>query len=101
MADTKCIGMAGHSIGGDSTAHTVALDGRVRAGVNMDRMFNVPVPVSGLQGRSFMLLGSAAEVNDPSAPLSGRRAAQIRRSHVGAFFDRHLRDIREPLRPVR
>lgn len=59
MIDPKRIGMAGHSIGGDSTAHTMASDGRIRAGVNMDGVFNVPVPASGLQGRPFLLLGHA------------------------------------------
>ncbi|WP_234025044.1 alpha/beta hydrolase [Streptomyces sp. MspMP-M5] len=59
MIDAKRIGVAGHSIGGDSAAHTMASDGRVRAGMNMDGMFNVPLPASGLQGRPFMLLGNA------------------------------------------
>ncbi|PBC83474.1 MULTISPECIES: alpha/beta hydrolase [unclassified Streptomyces] len=141
MIDPKRIGMAGHSIGGDSTARTMASDDRIRAGVNMDGVFNVPLPASGLQGRPFLLLGNAGHrpggpertwdegwarlngwkrwltvsgtnhlsfldlpvlaaqlgVHDPSAPLPGPRAAQLTRSYVGAFFDRHLRSIREPL----
>ncbi|MFG2528351.1 alpha/beta hydrolase family protein [Streptomyces sp. NPDC048516] len=140
MIDPKRIGMAGHSIGGDSTASTMASDRRIRAGVNMDGMFHGSLPASGLQGRPFLLLGNAGHrpgqdatwdegwsrldgwkrwltfsgtnhlsfldlsvlaaqlgVHDPSAPLPGPRAAQLTRSYVGAFFDRHLRGIREPL----
>ncbi|GAA4497759.1 alpha/beta hydrolase [Actinoallomurus oryzae] len=50
------IGMAGHSLGGDSTAVTMAADPRVRAGVNMDGTFNTPV--TGLS-RPFLLMGTA------------------------------------------
>ncbi|WP_274911340.1 alpha/beta hydrolase family protein [Streptomyces sp. WZ-12] len=140
LIDPRRIGMAGHSIGGDSTARTMASDGRVRAGMNMDGAFNVPIPAAGLRGKPFMLLGNAEHrpgqdgtwdegwarldgwkrwltvsgahhvsfldlpvlaaqlgVHDPAASLSGRRAAQITRRYAGAFFDRHLRGIREPL----
>ncbi|QCX75803.1 Alpha/beta hydrolase family protein [Streptomyces sp. YIM 121038] len=34
---------------------------------------------------------------DPEAPISGERAERITRAYVGAFFDRHLRGIEQPL----
>ncbi|MFF9894014.1 alpha/beta hydrolase family protein [Streptomyces longispororuber] len=34
---------------------------------------------------------------DPEATLSGRRAAEITRAYIGAFFDRHLRGVDRPL----
>ncbi|GHE55277.1 lipase [Streptomyces longispororuber] len=34
---------------------------------------------------------------DPEATLSGRRAAEITRAYIGAFFDRHLRGTDSPL----
>ncbi|WP_031158436.1 alpha/beta hydrolase family protein [Streptosporangium roseum] len=58
MIDRNRIGMAGHSIGGNSAARTMETDRRVRAGVNMDGTFFAPVPVSGLDGRPFMMLGT-------------------------------------------
>ncbi|MFD9907109.1 alpha/beta hydrolase family protein [Streptomyces sp. NPDC059063] len=36
-------------------------------------------------------------VDDPEAPISGRRAEQITRAYIGAFYDRHLRGIDSPL----
>ncbi|GAA3135527.1 lipase [Streptosporangium carneum] len=140
--DRRRIGMAGHSIGGDSAARTMAADRRVRAGVNMDGTFFAPVPASGLGGRPFMMLGTetlhrpggedttwdrdwarldgwkrwltvtgsghftfidlpvlAAQLgmDDPSAPLPGRRSGEITRDYVGAFFDLHLRGVAQPL----
>ncbi|MEU9487249.1 alpha/beta hydrolase [Streptomyces decoyicus] len=67
LIDPKRIGVAGHSIGGAAAAGVMAADRRVRAGVNMDGTFFVPVPRSGLQGRPFLMLGSL----DGSAPGSG------------------------------
>ncbi|OKI92022.1 acetylhydrolase [Streptomyces sp. CB01249] len=61
MIDRRRIGMAGHSIGGDSAASTMAADRRVRAGVNMDGTFFDPVPAQGLRGRPFMMLGTEAD----------------------------------------
>ncbi|MFE0427503.1 alpha/beta hydrolase family protein, partial [Streptomyces sp. NPDC058953] len=58
MIDSRRIGMAGHSIGGASAAHTMATDPRVDAGVNMDGSFFVPIPADGLKGRPFLLLGA-------------------------------------------
>ncbi|MCX0241655.1 alpha/beta hydrolase family protein [Streptomyces drozdowiczii] len=61
MIDRRRIGMAGHSIGGDSAASTMAADRRVRAGVNMDGTFYDPVPAAGLRGRPFMMLGTEVD----------------------------------------
>ncbi|CAM5235410.1 alpha/beta hydrolase [Streptomyces californicus] len=52
------IGMAGHSIGGNAAASTMAADRRVDAGVNMDGMFFDPVSARGLGGRPFLMLGT-------------------------------------------
>ncbi|MEU8350441.1 alpha/beta hydrolase [Streptomyces sp. NPDC048845] len=77
MIDRRRIGMAGHSIGGNSTASTMAADDRVRAGVNMDGTFFDPVPATGLDGRPFMLLGTAAshgpDTGDESWPRDWAR----------------------------
>ncbi|MGC4951376.1 alpha/beta hydrolase family protein [Streptomyces sp. DT224] len=61
MIDRGSIGMAGHSIGGDCAASTMAADRRVRAGVNMDGTFYDPVPAAGLKGRPFLMLGTEAD----------------------------------------
>ncbi|MEU9535543.1 alpha/beta hydrolase [Streptomyces sp. NPDC048213] len=61
MIDRRRVGMAGHSIGGDSAAATMAADPRVRAGVNMDGAFYDPVPHAGLRGRPFMMLGTEVQ----------------------------------------
>ncbi|MFJ3091593.1 alpha/beta hydrolase family protein [Streptomyces sp. NPDC086838] len=61
MIDRRRVGMAGHSIGGDSAAATMAADRRVRAGVNMDGAFYAPVPDAGLRGRPFMMLGTEVQ----------------------------------------
>ncbi|MCG5215266.1 alpha/beta hydrolase [Streptosporangium soli] len=142
MIDRGRIGMAGHSIGGNSAARTMETDRRVRAGVNMDGTFFAPVPAAGLDGRPFMMLGTESlhrpggkdeswdrdwarldgwkrwltvagsghftfidlpvlggqlGLSTPDAPLSGRRSGEITRDYVGAFFDLHLRGIRQPL----
>ncbi|MEU4692410.1 hypothetical protein [Actinoplanes sp. NPDC023714] len=55
--DSGRIGVAGHSIGGNAAATTMAADRRVRAGVNMDGTFFSDVPVTGLGGRPFLMLG--------------------------------------------
>ncbi|UNO43245.1 alpha/beta hydrolase [Streptomyces sp. MST-110588] len=139
--DPRRIGMAGHSMGGAGTAAAMAGDRRVRAGVTMDGPFAAPGPASGLDGRPFMMLGTASDhspgkdpgwdqgwtrldgwkrwltvagsghfaftdlpvlgaqlgLDDPSEPLPGRRAGEITRAYVGAFFDLHLRGIPQPL----
>ncbi|MGN9756683.1 alpha/beta hydrolase family protein [Streptomyces sp. SD31] len=58
VIDAKRIGMAGHSIGGNAAATTMAGDARVRAGVNMDGTFFAPVPDDGLDGRPFLMFGT-------------------------------------------
>ncbi|MFI7414953.1 alpha/beta hydrolase family protein [Streptomyces sp. NPDC049627] len=58
VIDAKRIGMAGHSIGGNAAAATMAADARVRAGVNMDGTFFAPVPATGLDGRPFLMFGA-------------------------------------------
>ncbi|MEU9120208.1 alpha/beta hydrolase [Streptomyces sp. NPDC048506] len=57
MIDTRRIGAAGHSIGGNSAATAMAADRRIHAGINMDGTFFAPVPRTGLGGRPFMMLG--------------------------------------------
>ncbi len=63
LVDRSRIGMAGHSLGGSSTPWTMLEDARVRAGINMDGTFFVPVPGEGL-GRPFMLMG-AGRLHEP------------------------------------
>ncbi|WNF27644.1 alpha/beta hydrolase [Streptomyces sp. C11-1] len=58
MIDRHRVGMAGHSIGGNAAASTMAADLRVDAGVNMDGTFFDPVPATGLGGRPFLMLGT-------------------------------------------
>ncbi|MFD7865234.1 alpha/beta hydrolase family protein [Streptomyces sp. NPDC057682] len=61
LIDQRRIGMAGHSIGGNSAASTMTADPRVRAGVNMDGAFYDPLPTTGLHGRPFMVLGTETQ----------------------------------------
>ncbi|MFJ5867465.1 alpha/beta hydrolase family protein [Streptomyces parvus] len=56
--DARRVGMAGHSIGGNAAASTMAADRRVKAGVNMDGMFFDPVTAHGLDRRPFLMLGT-------------------------------------------
>ncbi|MEH1123203.1 alpha/beta hydrolase family protein [Micromonospora sp. CPCC 206061] len=56
MIDPHRIGMAGHSIGGNSAAETMRTDPRVDAGVNMDGSFYTDLPPGGLD-RPFLMLG--------------------------------------------
>lgn len=65
VIDRKRIGMAGHSLGGNAAATTMATDARVRAGVNMDGSFFAQVPDSGLDGRPFLMFGAQ------DSPLAG------------------------------
>ncbi|MGW7252555.1 alpha/beta hydrolase family protein [Streptomyces sp. NPDC054834] len=137
MIDPRRTGMAGHSIGGDAAAATMAADDRVRAGVNMDGTFFAPVPEAGLDGRPFLLFSETTGVEDKTwnqawdrldgwkrwltvtgsdhgtftdAPLlaellgvadpkvlSSARSEAITRAYVAAFFDLHLKGIRQPL----
>ncbi|GAA0267259.1 lipase [Actinomadura nitritigenes] len=61
LIDSRRIGMAGHSIGGDAAAATMAADRRVRAGVDMDGTFYAPVPSTGLGHRPFLMFGAEHE----------------------------------------
>ncbi|MEV0407746.1 alpha/beta hydrolase [Actinoallomurus sp. NPDC050550] len=61
LIDPRRIGMAGHSIGGNASATTMATDHRVRAGVNMDGTFYEPVPATGLGHRPFLMFGAEHE----------------------------------------
>ncbi|MFI0264841.1 alpha/beta hydrolase family protein [Streptomyces sp. NPDC017056] len=60
MIDPRRVGAAGHSLGGNAAAHAMSTDDRIRAGVNLDGSFFAPVPRSGLGGRPFLMLGTAA-----------------------------------------
>ncbi|MFC4057939.1 alpha/beta hydrolase family protein [Planomonospora corallina] len=92
LIDPSRIGMAGHSIGGNSATHTMLTDPRVRAGVNMDGSFWIPIPDTGL-ARPFLLLGAGQEVKDPTWPrdwanLTGwRRWATVKGAGHGSFTD--------------
>ncbi|MET9673178.1 alpha/beta hydrolase [Streptomyces sp. NPDC006482] len=58
VIDARRVGMAGHSIGGASAATAMAADLRIDAGVNMDGAFWEDLPVEGLRGRPFLMLGT-------------------------------------------
>ncbi|MFF2012345.1 alpha/beta hydrolase family protein [Streptomyces sp. NPDC058195] len=140
MVDKNKVGMAGHSLGGASTAATMEKDSRVRAGVNMDGPFINAGKSTSLSGRPFMMLGTKADrspgndttwdtawnqlegwkrwatltgaehmsftdlaplagqlgADDPEG-LPGKRAAEITRDYVGAFFDQQLHGKHAPL----
>ncbi|MFJ5547576.1 alpha/beta hydrolase family protein [Streptomyces sp. NPDC093225] len=66
LIDRSRIGMAGHSLGGTAAAASMATDRRIRAGVNMDGGFFVPVPRDGLDGRPFLLFGQQDSAEDAS-----------------------------------
>ncbi|MBG0825659.1 alpha/beta hydrolase [Planomonospora sp. ID91781] len=57
LIDPSRIAMAGHSLGGASSAWTMLTDARVRAGINLDGGFHIPIPSKGLS-RPFLLLGA-------------------------------------------
>ncbi|GAA3488826.1 alpha/beta hydrolase [Streptomyces cremeus] len=58
--DRRRIGMAGHSVGGNSAAAAMARDPRIKAGANLDGAFSDAAPGAGLTGRPFLLLGTDA-----------------------------------------
>ncbi|MFD8479445.1 alpha/beta hydrolase family protein [Kitasatospora sp. NPDC059673] len=96
LIDHRRIGMAGHSIGGDAAALTMAADRRVRAGVNMDGTFFAPVPAGGLDGRPFLLFGAGSDEApgmDPSwdeawSRLDGwKRRLTVAGAEHGTFSD--------------
>ncbi|MFI9786410.1 alpha/beta hydrolase family protein [Kitasatospora sp. NPDC051984] len=99
LIDHRRIGMAGHSIGGDAAAVTMANDRRVRAGVNMDGTFFAPVPAGGLDGRPFLLFAAGvhdAPGTDPSwdeawSRLDGwKRWLTVAGADHGTFSDLEL-----------
>ncbi|MFF7926613.1 hypothetical protein ACFZDP_36700 [Streptomyces mirabilis] len=58
VVDPRRIGIAGHSIGGAAAAATMAIDDRVRAGVDLDGDFYACPAGAGLGQRPFMMLGA-------------------------------------------
>ncbi|MEU1853610.1 alpha/beta hydrolase [Streptomyces sp. NPDC019990] len=96
VIDRKRIGMAGHSLGGNAAATTMAADARVRAGVNMDGSFFAQVPDSGLDGRPFLMFGAQdsplAKTWDPAwAHLDGwKRWLTVTGADHGSFTDAPL-----------
>ncbi|WP_204034268.1 alpha/beta hydrolase family protein [Sinosporangium siamense] len=56
LIDSDRVAMVGHSIGGSSASWTMLSDPQVKAGVNMDGYFHVPIPATGLD-RPFLLVG--------------------------------------------
>ncbi|MFI6041520.1 alpha/beta hydrolase family protein [Nocardia sp. NPDC051321] len=91
LIDATRIGMAGHSIGGASAAAAMAIDARVRAGVNMDGSFQVSA--DGLGERPFLLLGVDGQTSpgggDPSWDAAWTRLHGWKRwmTVVGAEHD--------------
>ncbi|MFJ8782299.1 alpha/beta hydrolase family protein [Streptomyces sp. NPDC102476] len=69
VIDPNRIGIGGHSIGGATAVATMAADGRVRAGFDLDGdVFLHPAAVR-LGGRPFMMLG-AESTHSPSSPTT-------------------------------
>ncbi|MGW5481804.1 alpha/beta hydrolase family protein [Streptomyces sp. NPDC004008] len=96
LIDRRRIGMAGHSIGGDAAAVTMAADRRVRVGANMDGTFYAPVPATGLDGRPFLLFGAQSDESpgmdstwdDAWTSLDGwKRRLTIAGAEHGTFSD--------------
>ncbi|MFF1946068.1 hypothetical protein ACFVWF_28490 [Rhodococcus qingshengii] len=75
--DSTRLGMAGRSIGGASTAATMAAENRVRAGINKDGSFDGAVPPEGWGDRPFGMTGSGDHAQhgetDPSWDESWNR----------------------------
>ncbi|MCG5212080.1 alpha/beta hydrolase [Streptosporangium soli] len=57
LIDPSRIAMAGSSAGGAAAPETMLRDSRVRAGINMDGRFFLPIPESGL-ARPFLIFGT-------------------------------------------
>ena len=95
LIDRQRIGVAGHSIGGNSAASTMQSDSRIDAGVNLDGTFfdHIDRPLD----RPFMMLGTRElhrpDGGDESWPRAWRklRAARywftVRGSNHGSFTD--------------
>ncbi|MFI8849113.1 alpha/beta hydrolase [Streptomyces sp. 891-h] len=57
LIDTRRIGAAGHSLGGNAAAVAAGTDRRIRAAADLDGTFFAPVPQAGL-GRPILMLGT-------------------------------------------
>lgn len=62
LIDTRRIGAAGHSLGGNAAAVAAGTDHRVRAAANLDGTFFAPVPSAGT-GRPVLMLGTRKDHN--------------------------------------
>jgi predicted dienelactone hydrolase len=69
VIDRSRIAMAGHSMGGNSAAHAMAVDPRIKAGVNLDGSFQPDVE---RLERPFMLVGTPKHVPGGSWQTSWR-----------------------------
>ncbi|MER8068263.1 alpha/beta hydrolase [Streptomyces sp. NPDC094034] len=69
VIDPSRIGIGGHSIGGATAVATMAADGRVRAGFDLDGDFFLHPAAAGLGGRPFMMLG-AESTHSPNSPAT-------------------------------
>ncbi|MGW7077887.1 alpha/beta hydrolase family protein [Streptomyces sp. NPDC054866] len=65
LIDTRRIGAAGHSLGGNAAAVATGTDHRIRAAANLDGTFFAPVPSAGTD-RPVLMLGTRKDHN-PSA----------------------------------
>lgn len=76
LVDTRRIGAAGHSLGGNAAAVAMGTDHRIRAAANLDGTFFAPVPGAGT-GRPLLLLGTRnghnPRADDASWPREWRR----------------------------
>ncbi|MFF5213246.1 alpha/beta hydrolase family protein [Streptosporangium sp. NPDC000396] len=61
LINSKRIGMAGHSLGGDAASATMLADKRVKAGINLDGTISATLPATGLGDRPFLLMGSESD----------------------------------------
>ncbi|MEV3981853.1 alpha/beta hydrolase [Nonomuraea sp. NPDC049758] len=61
LIDSRRVGMAGHSLGGEAASITMATDKRVKAGINLDGTISATLPATGLGDRPFLLMGSQSD----------------------------------------
>ncbi|MFI7106640.1 alpha/beta hydrolase family protein [Nonomuraea sp. NPDC050227] len=61
LIDSRRVGMAGHSLGGEAASTTMATDKRVKAGINLDGTISATLPATGLGARPFLLMGSQSD----------------------------------------
>ncbi|GAA1927702.1 lipase [Streptomyces durmitorensis] len=62
LVDTRRIGAAGHSLGGNAAAVATGTDRRIRAAANLDGSFFAPVPAAGTS-RPVLMLGTRKDHN--------------------------------------